>query len=231
MTIKAAVRNVNWKKSADLSRVAALTVSQLILVQSLGKFLQACISETCASLSKTSAYSNQAGVKLDTFIISLKQNRGILARQLEKELMLWFLGRKAHPFDKAAPAELSLMDSETSDIEVLKAKLESQLNDFVRFEITDFQQRWKRVQADAFDPDSGVMTPLYQGLFVVDFIQSKHFPEEISDELIGRFTAGFPNECKKIHLELIAAFQAMGINSGGWEIYNGTERMCPMQQF
>lgn len=183
------------------------------------------------TLAKSPLYSSQSAVSLDTVVAGLLNNSGKFVRQLEHELVLWLAGKKKHPLNKEPVLELSLMDSESSDMEVLKARMESQLNDYVRFEISDFQQRWKRVLAEEFNPDAGVMTPLCQGLFIVEFIREKHLADEITEELVSHFVKDFPAECKQIHIELIDAFQAMGIESGGWEIYNGTERMCPTLQF
>lgn len=231
MSHLAALGGKNKKESAELSRVAALTVSQLILVQSLGSYLRMCVSETCHALSNTNLFSANSAIKLDTFVQALSRNTDKLARELERELMLWFVGKTTHPLESSPSEDWTLMDSEASDMEVLKARMENQLNEYVRFEISDFHQRWKKVLAEKFDSQSGVMTPLYQGLFIVEFLRGKKFPKEITDELTNRFVAGFPAECRNIHIELNEAFQAMGLKSGGWEVYNGTERMCPTQQF
>lgn len=218
------------KESAELSRVAALNVSQLILLQSLGNFTRYCIAETCHSLSNSNLFSSRSAVKLDTFVEALSHNRDTVVRELERELMLWFVGKKTHPMTLESSGSLSLMDSQASDMEVLKARMENQLNDYIDFEISDFQQRWKKVQAEKFDPNSTIMTPVCQGLFIIEFLRSKNFPQEITEKLIAKFASGFPTECKKIHAELNEAFQAMGLKSGGWEVYNGTQRMAPTQQ-
>lgn len=230
MTKLASIGKNHQKESAELSRVAALTVSQMILVQSLGSFFRSCVRETYASLSNTKLFSTRSAVNLDTFVQALAQNTDKLVRELERELMLWLVGKTTHPMRQKTSDQWTLMDSEASDMEVLKARMENQLNEYVRFEISDFQQRWKKVLAEKFDPESGVMTPIYQGLFIVEFLRGKNFPAEITDDLVQRFVQGFPAECKKIHIELCEAFQAMGLKSGGWEVYNGAQRMCPTQQ-
>lgn len=219
------------KESGDLSRIAALTVAQFILVKSLGKYAETCVKESYMALAGKPLYSNQSGASLDGHIAALLNNCCKLVRKLEHDLMLWLVGKKQHPMRKVSILELSLMDSEASDMEVLKARMESQLNDYVHLEISDFQQRWKKVLAEEFDPEAGIVAPLYQGLFIVEFIRGMNLPEEITEELVSHFVEGFPAECKKIHIELIDAFKAMGIKSGGWEVYNGKERMPVTQQF
>ena len=230
MNDSAHIESSREKQSAALSRMAALNVSQLILLQSLGNYARLCITGTCHALSKPNAFSARSAIKLDTFVKKLSRNRDKLVRELERELMLWFVGKRPHPLKMEGPGSLSIMDSENSDMEVLKARMENQLNDYLHLEISDFQKRWKKVQAEKFDPNSSIISPVLQGLFIVEFFRSKKFPKEINDKLISNFANGFPAECKKIHGELNDAFQAMGLKSGGWEIYNGTQRMMPTQQ-
>lgn len=216
-------------EASELSRVAALAVSQLILVQSLGKFTRRCIGETCKKLAKKSQHSANSAVNLDTFIAALAKNTNAIVRELEREILLWLMGKTIHPMKTGNSEDWTLMDSETSDMEVLKVRMENQLNEFVRFEWSNFRQRWKKVQGEKFDPESAVITPIYQGLFIIEFLRNKKLPEEITNELTWLFIAEFPTECKKIHIELNSAFQAMGLQPGGWEVFNGDQQMTPSQ--
>lgn len=217
--------------SVQLSRLAALNVGRLIVVQSLSSYVRICIRNTCVRMEKESPYSKHGSHSLLPSIHGLAKNCNSHIKELEKLLLQWFAGKYERKNSQDAMAMLSLMDANESDLEVLKANLQRNLKELASYESSNFRLRWKKVQGDQFVDKNKLTSPLGQGLFILDFIRDKALPEEIESALINTFVAGYPEQSKKIYIELNEAFEAMGLEPGGWEVVNGTEHKTPTYQF